>query len=97
MNQVQGGVVDGIGHALYGELTIDGGRPQQQNFDNYRMIRIAEAPEVAAHFIESYNDPTGLGEPTLPPAGGALANALFKATGQRLYKQPFVRSMDVLG
>lgn len=97
MNQVQGGVVDGIGHALYGELSIDGGRPQQANFDDYRMIRISEAPEVTAHFIESTNDPTGLGEPTLPPAGGALANALFKATGKRFYKQPFVRSMEVLG
>jgi len=97
MNQVQGGVVDGIGHALYGELTLASGRPQQQNFDDYRMIRITEAPEVTAHFIESTNDPTGLGEPTLPPAGGALANALFKATGKRLYKQPFVRSMEVLG
>ena len=97
INQVQGGVVDGIGHALYGELTIEGGRSRQANFDDFRMIRITEAPEVTAHFIESTNDPTGLGEPTLPPAGGALANALFKATGERLYKQPFVRSMEVLG
>jgi isoquinoline 1-oxidoreductase beta subunit len=96
-NQVEGGVVDGIGHAMYGELTFDGGRPQQSNFDKYRLIKMKEAPEVEVHFVESYNDPTGLGEPSLPPAGGALANALHAATGQRLYSQPFVKEQKVLG
>lgn len=94
INQVQGGVIDGIGHALYGELTFEGGQPQSRNFDNYRLIRASEAPfEVDVHFVENTNDPTGLGEPALPPAGGAVANALYRATGQRLYKQPFMKTM----
>jgi len=50
---------------------------------------MAEAPEIDVHFVQNNISPTGLGEPSLPPAGGAIANALFKATGQRLYKQPF--------
>ena len=50
-----------------------------------------EAPEVDIHFVKSLNDPTGLGEPTLPPAGGAVANAIYAATGKRLYKQPFMK------
>jgi len=94
VNQVQGGVIDGIGHALYGELTFVNGQPQSQNFNNFRLIRSSEAPlEVDVHFVKSYNDPTGLGEPALPPAGGAVANAWYKATGQRLYKQPFMKTM----
>jgi len=99
LNQVEGGVVDGIGHAMYGNLTIKDGAAQQTNFNTYRMIRIAEAPKVVSHFIDSTEHPSGLGEPTLPPAGGALANAIYKATGKRIYKQPFVNEMevDVLG
>jgi isoquinoline 1-oxidoreductase beta subunit len=97
INQVQGGIVDGIGHALYGNLTFYNGQPQASNFDKYRLIRISEAPEeIDVHFVESYNDPTGLGEPTLPPAAGALANAVFAATGKRFYKQPFIQDMTDL-
>ncbi len=96
-NQVEGGIIDGIGHAMFGELTFEKGQPQSRNFDQYRLIRMPEAPEIEVHFVESLHSPTGLGEPTLPPAGGAVANALFKATGQRLYRQPFVKAQDVLG
>ena len=56
-----------------------------------------ETPEVDVHFVPSTEDPTGLGEPTLPPAGGAIANAIYKATGNRMYKQPFVKEMNVIG
>ena len=97
INQVEGGIIDGIGHALYGEMTFEKGKPQSQNLDSYRMIRMREAPEVAVHFVKNTDNPTGLGEPTLPPAGGAIANAFYKATGQRLYKQPFIKQTDVLG
>lgn len=96
-NQVEGGVVDGIGHAMYGDLTFDNGRPQQSNFDKFRLIKMKEAPEVEVHFVKNYNDPTGLGEPSLPPAGGALANAIFAATGKRLYSQPFIKEQKILG
>lgn len=97
INQVEGGVVDGIGHAMYGDFSFESGVPQFTNFDKYRLIRIGEAPTVEAHFVKSLNDPTGLGEPTLPPAGGALANAIHAATNERLYKQPFVGQSDLLG
>jgi len=52
---------------------------------------------VEVHFVKSNNDPTGLGEPTLPPAGGAVANAFYRATGQRIYVQPFVKGVKGLG
>ena len=96
-NQVEGGIVDGIGHAMYGDFSFYNGQPQQNNFHQYRMIRMKEAPKVEAHFVKSHNDPTGLGEPTLPPAGAAIANAIYKATGQRFYKQPFMKDQIVLG
>ncbi len=97
INQAQGGVIDGIGHAMYGDFGFEDGVPQYNNFNEYRLIRMSEAPEVEIHFVNSNNDPTGLGEPTLPPAGGALANAIHSATGQRMYKQPFIKNTKVLG
>jgi isoquinoline 1-oxidoreductase beta subunit len=54
-----------------------------------------ETPEVKSYFVESNLSPTGLGEPGLPPAGGAVANAIFKATGQRLLKQPFINQLEM--
>jgi len=94
INQVQGAVTDGIGHAMYGELTFEDGVPQSKNFNTYRLIRMSEAPdEIDVHFVMNENDPTGLGEPALPPAGGAIANAFYAATGRRFYKQPFMKEM----
>lgn len=97
INQVQGGVIDGIGHAMYGDFSFEQGQPQSKNFDKYRLIRMKEAPQVEVHFVKSNNDPTGLGEPALPPAGGAVANAIARATGKRFYKQPFIKEQIVLG
>lgn len=97
-NQIEGGIVDGIGHALFGQLTFKDGTPEQQNFDKYRLIRQREAPlEIETFFINNGIDPTGLGEPSLPPVMGALANALYKATGQRFYNQPFMQNEIKLG
>ncbi|MEM1325200.1 MAG: molybdopterin cofactor-binding domain-containing protein [Bacteroidota bacterium] len=96
-NQVQGGVVDGVGHAMYGQFDFENGRTQATNFDKYRLIRADEAPKVDVHFVQSDIDPTGLGEPSLPPAGGAVANALYQVTGKRLYKQPFMQADNLLG
>lgn len=97
INQVQGGVVDGIGHAMYGDFAFVDGQPQANNFDKFRLIRTKEAPQVDVHFVKSHNDPTGLGEPSLPPAGGALANAIAKATGRRVYKIPFTKQDIAMG
>lgn len=95
--QVMGGIVDGFGHALYGQLTFKNGAAEQSNFNNYRLIRYREVPEVEVHFVDNGIDPTGLGEPALPPTGGAVANAIFKATGKRVYNQPFTLQEEMKG
>ena len=95
-NQIEGGIVDGIGHAMYGDFNFDKGKPLVSNFDRYRLIRIKDAPKVETYFIENDLAPTGLGEPTLPPAAGAVANALKAATGNRLYQQPFIKNPELL-
>ncbi|WP_420399589.1 molybdopterin cofactor-binding domain-containing protein [Flagellimonas sp.] len=95
-NQAEGGVIDGVGHSMYGDFTFDGGKGHAQNFDKYRLIRMREVPEVETHFIKNELSPTGLGEPTLPPAGGAIANAFKAATGNRLYQQPFSKNPELL-
>ncbi len=89
-NIIQGGVIDGIGHALYSELKFENGASVYKNFDRYQLIRHSQAPkEIVVYFVENEISPTGLGEPGLPPAIGALASALFKATGKRYYHTPF--------
>ena len=92
-NQVEGGVLDGIGHAMYSNFSFKEGKPQYQNFDKYRLIRMNETPKVVVYFVENNNSPTGLGEPGLPPAGGAVANAINAALGKRMYRQPFVNEL----
>lgn len=94
-NMVEGAVVDGIGNALFGTMTFKDGVPEKNNFNTYRMIRHSEAPKaIEVYFVENEIDPTGLGEPPFPPIFGALANALYRATGQRVYEQPFAPQME---
>ena len=96
-NMAEGAIVDGIGNAMFGQLTFKDGRPEQLNFDTYHMIRNSEAPKgIEVHFVENGIDPTGLGEPPFPPIFGALANALYRATGQRLYDQPFAPQLEAI-
>jgi isoquinoline 1-oxidoreductase beta subunit len=90
VNMAEGGIVDGIGNALFGEMTFVKGVPAKKNFDTYRMIRQKESPKaIEVHFVKNEIDPTGLGEPLFPPVFAAVANALYKATGNRFYEQPF--------
>ncbi len=97
-NLAEGGIVDGIGHAMFSELTFKDGVPEQNNFDKYRLIRYSEAPRnIEVYFVQNEIDPTGLGEPPYPPIMGALANALYRAKGQRYYHQPFITEKDVVG
>ncbi len=92
-NMTEGAVVDGIGCAMYGEVTFNNGAPDQDNFDSYRMIRHNEAPNsIDVHFVQNEIAPTGLGEPPFPPIFAALGNALYKATGERYYHQPFIKN-----
>jgi isoquinoline 1-oxidoreductase beta subunit len=99
-NQVEGGVLDGIGHAMYADFSFKNGKPEYENFDSYRLIRMNETPQVEVHFVKNNLSPTGLGEPGLPPAGGAVSNAINAALGKRMYQQPFVKELkkrNVLG
>ncbi|NVJ85356.1 MAG: xanthine dehydrogenase family protein molybdopterin-binding subunit [Algoriphagus sp.] len=95
-NMGEGAIVDGIGNAFFGELAFNNGAPTKTNFDTYRMIRQKEAPKkIEVHFVESTENPTGLGEPLFPPVFAALANSLYKATGKRYYEQPFAPQLEM--
>jgi isoquinoline 1-oxidoreductase subunit beta len=95
-NLAEGAIVDAVGNAMYGSLTFKDGVPEKSNFNKYRMIRHSEAPKnIDVHFVKNDIDPTGMGEPTFPPTFGALANALYRAKGKRLYNQPFVSEVSV--
>jgi isoquinoline 1-oxidoreductase beta subunit len=97
VNMGEGAIIDGIGNALYGEMTFKDGVPQKNNFNTYRMIRHSEAPKaIEIHFVKNEKDPTGLGEPLFPPIFAAVANALHKATGKRFYEQPFGKQLEAL-
>lgn len=96
INMGEGAIVDGIGNAFFGELAFKDGVPDKTNFDKYRMIRQKEAPKaIEVHFVNSKEDPTGLGEPFFPPVFAALANSLYKATGKRYYEQPFAPQLEM--
>jgi isoquinoline 1-oxidoreductase subunit beta len=86
--QIQGGVIFGLTAVLYNEITIAHGRVQQSNFNDYRMLRMNEAPAIDVHLIKSAEAPGGIGEPGTAAIGAALANAVFSATGKRIRKLP---------
>ena len=95
--QIQGGLIFGLTAALYNEITIAKGRVQQSNFNNYRMMRINEAPAIDVHLIRNGEAPGGIGEPGTSIAAPALANALFAATGVRFRSLPIDRKQLALG
>ncbi|HZF26111.1 MAG TPA: xanthine dehydrogenase family protein molybdopterin-binding subunit [Steroidobacteraceae bacterium] len=87
--QMQSGVIDGLSHALHPQITIRDGRVEQSNFNDYPLLRMAEAPaEVEVHIVPSQRDPVGMGECPLPPIAPALANAIFAARGIRVRRLP---------
>ncbi|WP_044206517.1 molybdopterin cofactor-binding domain-containing protein [Flammeovirga sp. OC4] len=88
-NQIEGAILDGIGHAMYGNMELKDGIAQSQNYDKYKLIRMMDTPVIETYFVDSNEAPTGLGEPGMPPSGAAYANAYMKATGKRMLKQPF--------
>ncbi|HEV7357860.1 MAG TPA: xanthine dehydrogenase family protein molybdopterin-binding subunit [Steroidobacteraceae bacterium] len=90
--QMEGGIGFGLGAALYGAVTLKDGRIEQGNFNDYRVLRMNEAPKVEVYIVPSTENPTGVGEPGVAPIGPAVANAVFAATGKRVYVFPFSKS-----
>lgn len=86
--QMEGGIIFALTAALYGEINIKKGIPQQTNFHDYQLLRMNEAPQIDVHIIDSDEMPTGVGEPGVPPLAAAVANAITTKTGQRFYKLP---------
>jgi isoquinoline 1-oxidoreductase beta subunit len=87
-NQVEGAAIDGVSQALAQALTFTNGSVDQSNFHDYPLLRLHQAPQVEVHFVITDNNPTGLGEPALPPVVPALTNAIFAATGKRVRTLP---------
>ena len=92
--QMEGGIIFGLTAALKTEITLKDGRIQQSNFHDYQMLRIFESPEIEVHIVPSTENPTGVGEPGVPPVAPALANAIFAATGKRVRRLP-IRASDL--
>jgi isoquinoline 1-oxidoreductase subunit beta len=86
--QVEGAIVYGLTAALYGKISLKGGRVEQGNFNDYPMLRANEMPRVEVHIVKSSEKPGGIGEPGTPPVAPAVANAIFAATGKRLRSLP---------
>ena len=87
--QAESAIIYGLSAALKNEITVKNGAIEQTNFDGYDPIRIHEAPPIEVYLMKSKDDPGGMGEPALPPAAPAVANAIFAACGQRVRKLPF--------
>jgi isoquinoline 1-oxidoreductase beta subunit len=87
--QIEGGLIFGLSMAMYSDITHANGRVQQSNFNNYRVLRIDEAPKIEVFQIDSKESPGGIGETGTAAASAALCNAIYSATGKRLRKLPF--------
>ena len=93
-NQVQGGVVWALGHAIYSEVTYSDGMAEQTNYHAAEGMRIFQTPEIIVRGLENAEKIRGIGEPPVPPAAAALASAIFDATGVRLREMPFNKFKD---
>jgi isoquinoline 1-oxidoreductase beta subunit len=92
-NLAQGAIIDGMSELMDQEITVEKGRVVQTNFHQHKLVRLTQAPpEIEIHWLKSDNNPTGLGEPSLPPILPAIANAIFSATGKRVRSLPLSKS-----
>lgn len=88
--QVEGAIGYGLGHVMRNKITFTDGEVDQSNFPDYEPLRIGDMPKIEVHIVPSNEAPTGIGEPGLPPAGPAIANAIFAATGKRVMRLPMI-------
>jgi CO/xanthine dehydrogenase Mo-binding subunit len=86
--QMEGAILFGLSAALYGEISIEDGAVQQSNFHDYRVLHLADGPAIDVHIVPGGTEPSGVGEPGVPPIAPAVANAVYAATGQRLRSLP---------
>jgi isoquinoline 1-oxidoreductase beta subunit len=93
-NQVKGGLVWGLGHAMNCEITYADGIAEQTNFHLHEGMRLHQCPKMTVRAVERGGPVRGIGEPPVPPAAPALGNAIFAATGQRLREMPFSRTVS---
>jgi isoquinoline 1-oxidoreductase beta subunit len=94
---MESAIVYGLSATLYGEITLEDGRVEQGNFDDYPVLRMPEMPQIDVHLLDTGEAPGGIGEPGTPPVGPAVANALFKLTGVRVRELPIrVESLSVM-
>jgi isoquinoline 1-oxidoreductase beta subunit len=93
LNQVQGSVIDGLGQAMQLAVDLEGGAVKQSNFHDYPLPRMPITPVIDVEWVKTDHDPTGLGEPALPPVIPALTNAIFAATGKRIRNLPIDRKL----
>lgn len=91
--QMEGGIVFGISGALWGEITVNNGKVEQSNYDNYRVMRLHETPQIDVYLVESTEAPGGIGEPGTAAVAPALTNAIFAATGKRIRQLPISKSL----
>ena len=89
---MEGGAGFGLGALLRNEITFVKGKVEQSNFDNYLPLRITDMPEIEVEIVMSHENPSGVGEPAVPPTGPAVANAIFAVTGQRILELPMTKS-----
>ena len=90
--QMEGGIGYGLGAVMRNEITLEEGQVVQENFPDYVPLRISDMPDIQVHMVPSPEPPTGVGEPGVPPIGPALANAIYAATGKRVFTLPMERS-----
>ncbi|MBS1659892.1 MAG: xanthine dehydrogenase family protein molybdopterin-binding subunit [Bacteroidetes bacterium] len=95
VSQMEGGIVWGLTMALYSEILLDKGQVMHNNFYDYKVLRMFETPVIDVHIVPSTEKMGGAGEPCVPPTAPALANAIFAATGKRIFELPIMKHFEV--
>ena len=93
-SQIESGIIFGLSSALWGEVTLAAGQVQQTNFNNYRVLRAEEVPDIEVHLVDSDESPGGIGEPAVAVIAPAVCNAIYAATGQRLRELPIMSRLE---